>query len=187
MSSFRIKTAENNLPDLQNLAASLSVAISYATGINWFIPNFQAATETIGTSTITNATITNATITNLTATNLSTTNTFSISSATTFISGTIAAPTATQLLGGIIVLTGSTIDQINFPSGQTIYGNLPITTVGTTFEVLFINNTTGNEIALNVAAGGITLVVPNNSFGSTTTSVICKFVVSGVNAITIYG
>jgi len=179
MSSFRIKTADTNLPDLQNLAASLSVAISYATGINWFIPNFQASTETIGTSTITNATITN-----LTATNLSTTNTFSISTATTFISGATASPSVVELLGGIIVLTGTSIMTLTFPTGQTIYGNLPITTVGTTFEVMVLNNT-GNEIVITDPTTGLVFVV-NSVISSTLYSTIFKFVVSGVNQITVY-
>ena len=129
MASFRIKTADTNTPDLQNLAASLSVAIAYATGIQWFIPNFQAANETIG-----NSTITNATISNLTATNLSATNTSSNSTITTFNS-TTATLTAEQLLGGIIIFTGSAITQANIPSGPAIYSDLGIQTVGSTFQV----------------------------------------------------
>ena len=178
MSSFRIKTADTNIPDLQNLAASLSVAISYATGINWFIPNFQAANETIGQSTITNATITN-----LTATNLSTSNSFSNTTTTTFSAAAIASPTPLQLLGGIIVFTGSTVNEVELPTGSSIYANLGITTVGTTFDVLFVNKAS-NDVVINGSLGGLTLVTTTITSG---TSQICKFVVSGVDQITVYG
>lgn len=176
--SFRIKTADTNLPDLQNLAASLSIAMTYATGINWSLPNFQSSSETIGTSTITNATITN-----LTATNITTTNSFSNSTATTF-SATTATATSLELLGGIIVFTGPSTTSVVLPASSDIYSNLSITTVGTTFDVLFVNKTS-NSVAINGLTGG-TLILSNSSILEQTQRLL-KFVVSGVDQITVYG
>jgi hypothetical protein len=180
---FRIKVAEYNTLDIQNLAASTAVALSNITGLSIDLANLTSNTITTTNLNGGGGNFTNLTVTNLNATNVTGAGSGSQITTTSLFAGNATA-TANQVIGGIFVFTGSTAMNITLPLGTSLYSAMNSPPLGTTIEVFCINTGNANQATI-LGNTGMVLFASSNQIAFGTQRII-KFQVQSINNFNIY-